>query len=56
MHNGVNDANGMYHVNGTNGANGTTSMPSQPAFDSIPDTIAAFGTQQPLLSLAPVPR
>jgi hypothetical protein len=56
MHNGVTGANGMHHLNGTSGANGTTSMPSHPAFDSIPDTIAAFGAQQPLLSLAPLRR
>ena len=47
MHNGVNGANGMYHFNGTSGANGTTSTSSHPAFDSIPDTIAAFGAQWP---------
>lgn len=55
MHNGVTGANGMYHLNGSSGANGT-STPSHPAFDSIPDTIAAFSAQQPLLSLAPFPR
>ena len=55
MHNGVNGVNGMYH-NGTSDTNGTTSTPSYPAFDSIPDTIAAFGAQQPLLSLVPFPR
>lgn len=45
MHNGVNGANGMSHLNGS-GANGTTSMPSHPAFDSIPDTIAAFARDE----------
>lgn len=58
MHNGVNGANGancMYHLNGASDTNGTTSTPSYPAFDSIPDTIAAFGAQQPLLLLLPGP-
>lgn len=52
--NGVNGANGMYHLNGSSGANGT-SIPSHPAFDSIPDTIAAFGAQQPLILPSPLP-
>ena len=58
MHNGVNGANGangMYHLNGTSDTNGTTSTPSYPAFDSIPDTIAAFGAQQPLILPSPLP-